>query len=159
MVCGCPSSPCRGKSPREWQFMQRGCRNTDTNSTKSAPLLAGVAEAVALVAGRSAALIGWDSDIVPVKIRTVVPMAMGTDVRQYLIQPPSYGSAACGYVSRLRRTPHLRWPGLCTVLPALQCHLTSHCSPQCGFQFPDTHSCASRGKCENSSAATSHSRM
>src|SRR6267143_3458206 len=47
MVCACPSSPCRGKSPREWQFMQRGCRNTDTNSTKTAPSLAvGVAEAV-----------------------------------------------------------------------------------------------------------------
>src|SRR2546422_3965083 len=45
-----------------------------------------------LVAGRSAALIGWDSDIVPVKIRTVVPMATRTDVREYLIQPPSCGS-------------------------------------------------------------------
>jgi hypothetical protein len=66
--------------------MQRGCRNTETNSTKRTPsLAAGVAEAVALVAGLSAALIGWDCDIVPVRVRTAVPTATRTDVRECFI--------------------------------------------------------------------------
>src|SRR6202011_3325366 len=113
MVCACPSSPCRGKSPREWQFMQRGCRNTDTNSTKRAPSLpVGVAEGVALVPNLSAALFGRENDIAAAQTRTSIPIAKRTDVRECFIQPPSYESVACGFASQSQQTPHSRYPGL-----------------------------------------------
>src|SRR5215831_18048736 len=36
IVCRCPSSPCRGESPLEWQFMQRRCRSTGTIASNAA---------------------------------------------------------------------------------------------------------------------------
>src|ERR1700723_119927 len=100
MACGCPSFPCRGKSPGEWQFMQRGCRNTETNSTKRAPSLLVVDAGVAvLVADSCAWLIGGETDIATANSRTAAPIAQRTDVRECFIQPPSYGSVACGSAS------------------------------------------------------------
>src|SRR5207245_3695003 len=97
----------RGKSPCEWQFMQRGWRKTDTNSTKRAPpVAAGVPEAVALAEGRSAALIGRETDIPTAKNRTAT--VKRTAVCECFIQPPSYGSAACGSASQSQRTQRSR---------------------------------------------------
>src|SRR6478736_1554408 len=101
--------------------MQRGCRNTDTNSTNRAPsLFVAAAEAVVAV-DFSAALIGREINIAPVKMRTAIPVAKRTDLFKCFIQPPPYGSAACGCASRLRQIPHLRSPELCTALPVLRC--------------------------------------
>src|SRR5947209_10773974 len=36
MACGWLSSPCRGKSPAEWQFMHRGCCRTGSIASKAA---------------------------------------------------------------------------------------------------------------------------
>src|SRR5258708_40087137 len=97
--------------------MQRGWRNTDTNSTKRTPsLAAGVPEAVALAAGRSAALIGRETDIPTAKNRTAT--AKRTAACERFIQPPSYGSATCGSAFQLQQTPHSRWPALSMALPA-----------------------------------------
>lgn len=61
MAWGCPSSPCRGKSPGEWQFMHRGCRRTGTSAVKSDPSRAAGRGAEVFFEGGSAAAKGKES--------------------------------------------------------------------------------------------------
>src|SRR6267378_2660777 len=139
--------------------MQRGCRNTVTNSRKSVPsLFAGAADVDALP-DFSAALIDHEIDIAPAKITAATPATKSNDVTERLIPPPSYAWAACGFASQSPRTPHSQSPAPCTARPALQCRQTSHYFPQCVSRSPDSHSSASPEKYGNLSASTAPSRM
>src|SRR5947207_15838617 len=140
--------------------MQRGWRNTETKAVKSVPSpVDGAAEAIVVVEGFSAALVETESDITAAKVRTASAIYKGTGWRGCFIRPPAYGSAVCGYAFRWQRTPRWRSRVRYRARRALQCHLTSHCSPRCEFLFLDIHPCASWGRCENLFAASGHFRM
>ncbi len=145
MAWGCPSSPCRGKSPGEWQFMHRGCRRTGTSAVKSDPSRAAGRGAEVFFEGGSAAAKGKESSreqpmsaIVVVEDRTV---------RQRFIQPPRGAWAAAGYVFRWPRTMRLRSRARRTERPALRFHRIFRCSRRCRFRSRDIRSSASRGRC------------
>ena len=144
MAWGCPSSPCRGKSPGEWQFIHRGCRRTGTSAVKSDPSRLAGGGAELFFAGGSAAAKDRESSREQPMIAIVVfgdPTA-----RRCFIRPPTGAWAGAGSVFRWLRTLRSRSPAQRREHLALRFRRIFRCSRRCRFRSRDIRSSASRGK-------------